>query len=133
MSSRAALRAWTAGWLAGPVLGIANGVVRERFYARRLGPLRAHQASTASAVALFAAYFTWLQRRRPLPDDRTALEAGVAWLVLTVLFEFSFGRAVAKQDWSELLEDYDLRSGHVWPLFLAWLVVGPMIVRRAAG
>lgn len=125
------VRTWAIAWLAGPVLGIVNGIAREKLYAPRLGSLRAHQASTVSAAALFATYFAWLQRRRPLPDDRSAAEVGLLWLVLTVLFEFGFGRAVAREEWSELLADYDVRAGRIWPLFLAWLAVGPTVVRRA--
>lgn len=49
---------------------------------------------------------------------------------LTVAFEFGFGRLVAKQSWHELLGDYDLRRGRTWPLVLAWIAVGPAVVRR---
>jgi hypothetical protein len=29
----------------------------------------------------------------------------------------------------ELLADYDLRKGRLWPLVLAWIVLGPAVVR----
>ena len=49
---------------------------------------------------------------------------------MTVAFEFAFGRTVADMSWSELLADYDLRAGRLWPLVLAWIAAGPEIVRR---
>ena len=99
---------------------------------RLQGPRRrvtAHQLSTGSAIALFAGYFEWLAGRWPLASTREALEVGAAWLALTVAFEFGFGRGVAHTSWDELLGDYDLRKGRLWPLVLAWIALGPAIVR----
>jgi hypothetical protein len=123
-------RAWLIAWLGGPVIGIANGVTRELVYADRVGDLTAHQLSTASAVALFAGYFWLLQKRHPLPDGLTAARVGITWLALTVLFEFGFGHYVDGQSWAELLKDYDVAAGHLWPLALAWIAAGPEVVRR---
>jgi len=111
-------------------VGIANGVARERLFAGRLGEHRAHQVSTASAIALFAAYFAVLEHRWPLSSGRAALEVGGARVVLTVLFEFGFGHFVGGQSWGELSQDYNLRKGRLWPLVLAWLALGPASARR---
>ena len=46
MSSR---RAWLLAWLGGPLIGIANGTLRELAYKDRVGELTAHQLSTGSA------------------------------------------------------------------------------------
>ena len=127
-----ARRAWLLAWLGGPAIGIANGTVRELAYRDRVGEQRAHQLSTLTAIGLFAAYFDVLSRRWPLPSERDALRVGGAWLALTVLFELGFGRAEGKA-WRELLADYDLRHGRLWPLALAWLAVGPSVMSRAAG
>ncbi len=123
-------RRWLAAWLGGPVIGIANGVTRELVYKDRVGELTAHQLSTASGIALFAVYFAVLQRRWPLPSTRSALEVGAVWVALTVLFEFTFGHYVDGKTWSELVRDYNLAEGHVWPLLLLWLAAGPAVVRR---
>ena len=123
-------RAWMLAWLGGPVIGIANGVTRELVYADRVGDLTAHQISTASAVVLFGGYFWLLQRRHPLPDARAAARVGAGWLALTVLFEFGFGHYVDGKSWAELLADYDVAAGHLWPLALAWITAGPEVMRR---
>ena len=116
-------------WLGGPLIGIANGTLRELAYKDRVGELRAHQLSTLTAIGLFAAYFDVLSRHVPLPSRRAALEVGAAWLALTVAFEFGFGRLVAHESWEDLLADYDLRAGRLWPLVLLWIAVGPAAMR----
>ena len=73
MSAR---RIWLIAWLAGPLIGIANGTLRELAYKDRVGELTAHQLSTGSAIALFAGYFALLARPRPLGSTREALQVG---------------------------------------------------------
>lgn len=125
-----AVRAWMLAWLGGPAIGIANGVARELAYRQRVGELTAHQISTATGIGLFAVYLWALEGRWPLPSRRAALGTGAAWVVLTVLFEFGFGRYVDGKTWSELGHDYNLADGRVWALVLAWLAFGPFVVRE---
>ena len=124
-------RAWVLAWLGGPLIAIANGTLRELAYKDRVGELTAHQLSTGSALGLFAGYFELLARLRPLTSTREALQVGAAWLALTIAFEFGFGRGVAHTSWEELLADYDLRKGRLWPLVLAWIALGPAVVCAA--
>lgn len=120
---------WTAAWLGGAGIGVANGVLRETTYGRCMSAWAAHGVSGATAVACFGAYFRALDRRWPIPTAREAAVIGGVWLALTVAFEFGFGRAVAKQSWDELLADYDVTRGRTWPLVLAWIAAGPVVVR----
>jgi hypothetical protein len=122
-------RRWTAAWLGGTVLAIANGVVREAGYAGRVGDLAAHQISTVTFLGLFAAYFGVLERRWPIATTRRALEIGATWVLLTVVFEFGFGHWVDGKTWSELARNYDLTSGHLFLLVLLWVGAGPALVR----
>ena len=126
-------RVWLLAWLGGPLIGIANGTLRELGYKDRVGERTAHQISTGSAIALFAGSFELLARLRPLTSTREALQVGAAWLALTIAFEFGFGRLVAHTSWDELLADYDLRKGRLWPLVLAWILLGPAVVRARRG
>jgi hypothetical protein len=122
-------RTWILAWLGGPLIGIANGTLRELAYKDRVGELTAHQLSTAGAIGLFAGYFELLARLRPLTSTREAHQVGVIWLALTIAFEFGFGRGVAHTSWDELLADYNLRKGRLWPLVLAWIALGPAVVQ----
>jgi hypothetical protein len=108
---------------------VANGILREVTYGRRVPERTAHQLSGATAIAAFALYFSALDARWPLRDTREAVEVGAGWLALTVAFELGFGRLVAKQSWEELLADYDVTEGRTWPLVLAWICAGPATVR----
>ena len=79
-------------------------------------------------IALLAAYFVALDRRWPLQTRARALPVGSGWLALTAMFEFGLGRWVAKEDWSDLLADYDWAHGRLWSLVLAWTALGPLAV-----
>jgi hypothetical protein len=119
---------WLPGWLGAPALAVLNGAAREKLYKERVGDLAAHQISTAGLIALLTPYLWLLQRRRPLPDTRTALRVGAVWAALAVLFELGMGRA-RRVAWSKLLGDYDIRKGRVWSLVLLWTALGPATIR----
>jgi hypothetical protein len=59
-ASTATLRPWLVAWLGLPVLGIANGAIRDVTYKRVAGELPAHQLSTATLVVLMAAYLWYV-------------------------------------------------------------------------
>ena len=119
---------WIAAWPSGALLGVLNGTARQVLCAGRTGDRTAHQLSTATMIALLAAYFVALDRRWPLQTRAQALRVGSGWLALTAMFEFGFGHWVAKEEWSELLADYDLAHGRLWTLVLAWTALGPLAV-----
>ncbi len=123
-------RRWIVAWPAGALVGVANGILRETTYARRVDEQTAHQVSGITAVVAFSVLFRALDQRWPLPSRRSALRVGMAWLLMTLGFEFGFGRLVAKQTWSELMADYDVVHGRTWPLVLLWITIGPAVVSR---
>jgi hypothetical protein len=113
-------------------IAIANGVLREYTYGTVIPELAAHQVSTLTGILFTGAFVGYLHRRWPLESIAQAWLIGVAWLLLTVLFEFGFGRYVAGHPWGHLLADYDLRQGRVWSLFLLWLLVMPALIHHFA-
>ena len=64
------------------------------------------------------------------PNHRRGAEDRRLVARMTVAFEFGFGRTVAKQSWEELLDDDNLAEGGTWPLVLAWIGLGPAVVRE---
>jgi hypothetical protein len=54
-------------------------------------------------------------------------------LVLTLAFEFGFGHWVAGKSWSDLLRDYNLLEGRVWPLVPVVTTVAPALAARVRG
>ena len=120
-------------WLALLLLAVGNGALREATYGRRMTELHAHHLSTLAAVVVTGLAMAALARRWPLAGAREAWTVGIAWLLLTVAFELAFGRLVVGHSWARLLHDYDLRAGRVWPLFLAWILVGPRLFLALSG
>mgnify|MGYP001236187994 CR=1 FL=1 len=116
-------------WLGMPLLAIANGVIRDTTYGRRIGEDAAHGLSTLPLLALIAGY-TWLVARRwPLRTRAQALTVGAAGALFAVTFDLVFGRIEGKT-WSELFRDYNVFAGRLWPLVPALLLIAPELHRR---
>ena len=117
-------------WLLLAVVAVVNGIVRQSTYGKSMSDLAAHQVSTLTAIVATGVVVWLVHRAWPLESASQAIAVGGAWLVMTVLFEFSFGHFVAGHPWSRLLADYNLFEGRVWSLFLAWLVLMPWLFHR---
>lgn len=123
------VRSWTIAWVGAAAIGIANAALREAVFSD-LGELRAHQLSTITLLIFLAAYMWAVERWQSLPSARTALQVGVLWACLTVLFEFGLGLFVTKQPLAELLSNYNVIAGRMWALVPLWMAVGPAVLRR---
>ena len=67
------------------------------------------------------------------PGPRALWAAGGLWLALTLAFEFGSGIAAGRPV-EEMLADYALWRGRLWPLLLLATLVGPRLLggRRSA-
>ena len=130
MRSPTAYRIWLPSWLGLLLLAVLNGTVRGTVLQRRLGEETARRVATVVLLAALTAYVRRLQRRHPIPDAKHAWIVGLSWVVMTLGFEFGFGRLVAGLAWSELLADYDVRAGRIWVLVPLWTAVAPEVMRR---
>ena len=119
---------YTLFWPVLVMVGILNGAVREFTYGRILSELHAHQLSTLTAILLCGVAVWIFARFFPVASIGSALVIGIIWLLLTIAFEFCFGRFIAGQSWTKLLADYNLPAGRVWPVFLAWIFLLPSLV-----
>ena len=124
-------RAWLVAWLGGSVLAVANGGVRDLVLRRVMGEGPARQLSTLTLLLLLTAYMWLLNRRWPITEGSTALRIGLAWVAMTLTFEFGLGHYVEGKSWATLLEDYDITTGHIWILVPVWISVAPSAVRWA--
>ncbi len=120
-------------WIAILVLAIMNGALREKALIPAMGTFGALIASGIAlsvCIGLVAFFATpWYGR---LPASQYWL-IGLFWLVLTVLFEFSFGRFVQNKDWTELLHAYTFKGGNIWPAVLAVTLLSPWLTARLRG
>ena len=120
-------------WASFIPIAILNGLLREKCFVPLLGNRLALPLSGISAAALFflLVFFSlpWLG---PLKPHQYRL-IGLAWLAMTVLFEFLFGRLVARKSWEYLLQAYDLSTGNLWLLVLLVIAVAPFLAAKLRG
>ena len=111
-----------------PMLLIAtmNGAIREYFFKKFLAELSAHQLSTVTLLILFAVYIWFVMMRFPPHSASMALGIGVIWVLMTLCFEFGFGR-YRGNSWETLLRDYNLLKGRLWVLIPIWVLIAPYI------
>ena len=119
---------YTLSWFGLVLLAILNGGVREHLYKARLGDLAAHQLSTILLLLLMTTYVRLLAAAWPLPSIAEAWAIGVIWLMLTLIFEFGFGRFVAGHSWQHLFAEYNLLAGKIWFLIPLWLLIAPPLL-----
>lgn len=116
-------------WAGILLLAIANGALREAVLIPRLGaPVGLVLSGILLSVLIVGvAYFSlpWLGTRRP----SHLWGIGIGWLVLTLAFEFSFGRWQGKS-WSTLFEAYTFRGGNLWPIVLLITALAPTLAAR---
>lgn len=114
------------------MLGVAmvNGGLRDMTYGKQLPALLANQLSCLSGIILLGVVIHQYVCRWSLTSARQALYIGLFWMMLTISFEFLFFHYVAGHPWSELLANYDMASGRLWPLVLLWVLIAPWLFYR---
>jgi hypothetical protein len=122
-----------AVWLGLVGAEIIHGIVRSIALMPRVGDKRARQIGvfTGSLVNLGIThhFIEWIGARK----TRTLVGIGVVWVVLTVVFEVTFGRLVMRSSWERLRSDYDLAHGGLLPLGLVALAGSPLVAARLRG
>ncbi|MGD8869020.1 MAG: hypothetical protein PVI01_15430 [Gemmatimonadales bacterium] len=115
-------------WLLLLVVAVIAAAFRTKLLEPRLGEPKAHVLGTIAVVAVFA-LLIWLLIGWITPTLGAAnlLVVGGIWLVLTVLFEFAFGRYVMGHPWSRLLADYNILAGRLWVLVLLTILFWPLL------
>jgi hypothetical protein len=111
-------------------IAVGNGAFRESVLRPRLGELHGRQISTLVLIALFAIYVWIVVRIWPVESGRQAALIGMAWLLLTLAFEFALGRFVSGLSWREMAAEYNLAAGHLWALVPLWVAVAPYVFYR---
>lgn len=118
-----------AVWTGILLLAIANGALREAVLIPKLGASVGLVLSgiLLSVLIVGVAYFSlpWLGTRRP----SHLWGIGIGWLLLTLAFEFFFGRWQGKS-WSMLLEAYTFKGGNLWPIVLLITALAPTLAAR---
>lgn len=120
----------TGLWLLLLVCAIVNGAARDALLAPRVGERLAHQISSVFLSALILLLTFAATPSLGAHHHVQQWLIGGYWLLLTVAFEFVFGRHVLGHPWNRLLLDYDLLHGRLWPLVLATLAASPYLAAK---
>lgn len=124
------LRRFLATWGALALLMSANGIARELVLRDALPGSAADLASALLGAALILLVTRTGFRPLAGAPGRTLLVTSVAFVGLTVAFEFAMGRAVDGKSWSELFADYAIWEGRPWPALLLLVALTPWIWGR---
>jgi hypothetical protein len=109
------------------LIAFANATLRELLLNQYFLPQHSHQINILS-LGLSCSLYIWLiYPFLHIHKGRQALWIGLLWTVLTVMFEFGLGFFVGKT-WQQLVAQYNVASGQIWPLFLVVLFTMPYIV-----
>lgn len=124
------LRALLA-WLVLLAVAFLNGTLRVLAYPRSLSDFAARQVAAVVGAILLGAAIWALLRRWPVPSRRAAWATGALWALLTVLFEVGLVRGSGRP-WSDVIEQYALWKGSLWPLLVLWIAAAPRALSAAA-
>ena len=117
-------------WLVILGLAIANGVLREEFLIPALGkPVGLILSGVLLSLLIVLVAYGLVRYSRDLTASK-GLMIGVLWLILTLAFEFSFGRYVQHKSWAELLDAYAFKEGNIWPVVLVVTLLAPYLAFR---
>lgn len=120
-------------WLIIIVAEILHGIIRAVVLVPLVGEFRSNQIGVFSGSILILAiallFVNWLGASR----TSDLLWVGFVWVVLTLAFEFLFGRFVMRLSWDRLLADYNLLEGGLLPIGLIVLGLSPLIAAKMRG
>ena len=119
-------------WMAILVIAIANGIFREEVL---LSLLELTPAFLLSGILLSCLIFAITYLFLPwlgLHESRQLILTGLGWLILTLIFEFSFGLAQG-MSMPTILEAYTFRDGNIWPLVLLVTAISPWAAAKVRG
>jgi hypothetical protein len=108
------------------LLAVLNGALRDLGYKKYVGSLTAHQISTFTLIILFAFYIGYIINRFPPVSSTQAILIGTIWVILTLSFEFGFGR-YRGNSWLVLFADYNVLKGRIWVLIPVWVLIAPYL------
>ena len=112
-------------WVPMLLLAVANGVFREAVLRKRMLVAKAHQVSTFLLICLLGVYSFSFLRWFPPASTGSAFLIGSLWMVLTVLFELSFGR-YRGISWQAMLQEYNFIQGKLWVLVPVSILLFPV-------
>jgi len=116
-------------WLCFTPVPFLNGILREKWYKKKIGELKSNIAGAIILSSFFLLY-TYLFFKNEIIYFSTGklLLMGFIWLIMTLIFEFGMG-IVSGRSLRYMLADYNIFKGRLWPLFLLVVLFSPLLIR----
>jgi hypothetical protein len=111
-------------WLVLLAVAFANGALRVFAYPSSLSDFAARQVAAVVGAVAFGVAIWLILRRWPIATARQAWATGAFWAALTVAFEVALVRG-GGHPWSDVVDQYALWRGSLWPLLVLWVLVAP--------
>lgn len=122
-------------WFVLLAIAFVNGALRVVAYPTAIGDFAARQVAAVVGAVAFGIAIWFLVRRWPFSRPGHAWATGLLWAVLTVAFEAALVRR-GGGSWEDVLQQYALWRGSLWPLLIAWVLAAPPVLagwQRARG
>jgi hypothetical protein len=119
-------------WVGMVFVAIFNGIMRGALFEQFLDALAAHQLSSLTLVMMFFIVTWFANKRWRIATMRQALLIGLMWVILTPIFEFTFGMFIMGHPLEYLLADYNLLAGRTWSLVMISIFLLPLVVQKLA-
>lgn len=120
-------------WLCILMMAIANGMLREAVLIPVLGKVPGLILSGVLLSVLILVVSYWALPWFGVWPPARYIAIGFGWLLLTLIFEFSFGHFIQGKPWPQLLEAYTFKDGNIWPIVLLVTVMAPYIAAKMRG
>ena len=119
-----------ATWASLAVAMSINGVARELFLKRLVGPAGGDILSAVLGAAIILLTTGYLLRPLAGRPVRDLARASALLVGLALAFELLFGHCVDGKSWDELLAEYALWRGRLWSALLLLVALTPFIWGR---
>jgi len=117
-------------WLLVMAVEFAHGTLRWIFLRPRVGDFRSGQIGVFTGSVLFLLIVYFCEPWMTLRSFADCLRVGLLWVVLTLAFEWNFGRYVMGRSWESIAAEYNLSHGGLMPVGLAIFAMTPWITWR---
>ncbi|HUE96816.1 MAG TPA: hypothetical protein VMN39_09155 [Longimicrobiaceae bacterium] len=117
-------------WIGLAAAMVANGVARDFFYLPYVGFGTAQALSSVIGIAIILAIARLFVLAHPATPHRHWARIGILWGALMIAFEVALGRFVSGLAWRDILANYNLFAGRLWPLVLLTVFLAPVFWSR---
>lgn len=119
-------------WLIIIATETCHGIFRNLYLAPRIGDFRSRQIGVLIATLLIFIISLLFIKFIKASGKKQLLFIGMAWVVLTLIFELSLGRLI-HLSWERILSDYNLLKGGLMPIGLILTAFSPLAAAKVRG